>query len=233
MGHYAVAAAVKRIPARQRAALILRKYQAETQLTGALDALMAAPPPEKVRRAQAALRSRLGETLPARVWYGAIQRTPVGQVWLAVSDRGLVAVNFGVSEQQFLAEVRRRARGQVERSETRIGPAATQIGEYFAGRRTAFDFPIDLRSVSDFQRRVLEAAARIPRGQVTTYAEIARRIGRPRASRAVGQALGHNPVPIVIPCHRVLASDGSLRGYGAGAGIRSKEWLLKFEGVWR
>ncbi|NIL95766.1 MAG: methylated-DNA--[protein]-cysteine S-methyltransferase, partial [Planctomycetales bacterium] len=100
---------------------------------------------------------------------------------------------------------------------------------YLEGSRLTFDLPLDLRRVTDFQRQVLQAAAGVPRGQVTTYGEIARQIGKPNAARAVGQALGRNPVPIVIPCHRVIAADGSLRGYSGGGGIRSKAKLLQLE----
>jgi methylated-DNA-[protein]-cysteine S-methyltransferase len=101
--------------------------------------------------------------------------------------------------------------------------------QYLQGRRRTFDLPVDLRHLTPFQQRVLHAAQAVPRGQVSTYGQIARRIGRPRAARAVGQALGSNPIPIVIPCHRVLASDGSLHGYSGRGGIKTKAWLLRLE----
>jgi methylated-DNA-[protein]-cysteine S-methyltransferase len=85
--------------------------------------------------------------------------------------------------------------------------------------------------MSEFQRRVLNIALKIPRGKVLTYGDVAKAIGKPQASRAVGQALGHNPVPIVIPCHRVLGADGSLHGYSAGGGLQTKAWLLQLEGA--
>jgi methylated-DNA-[protein]-cysteine S-methyltransferase len=106
-----------------------------------------------------------------------------------------------------------------------------QLGEYFAGQRESFNVPVDLSRSTDFQQQVLRAAARVPRGGLATYAEIARHIGKPRASRAVGQALARNPVPIVIPCHRVVAADGSLTGYSGRGGIRTKAQLLVLEGV--
>lgn len=90
---------------------------------------------------------------------------------------------------------------------------------------------MDLTSLTDFQRRVLLTTQQVPRGKVTTYGEIACQIGQPRASQAVGQALGRNPVPLVIPCHRVLASDGSLGGYSGGGGVKTKAQLLQLEGV--
>jgi methylated-DNA-[protein]-cysteine S-methyltransferase len=105
------------------------------------------------------------------------------------------------------------------------------VGEYLSGRRTAFDVPVDLSRMTAFQQEVLAAACQIPRGQVRTYSDLARQIGRPKAARAVGQALGSNPVPIVVPCHRVLAADGSLRGYSGGGGIATKARLLRLEGA--
>jgi methylated-DNA-[protein]-cysteine S-methyltransferase len=106
-----------------------------------------------------------------------------------------------------------------------------QVREYLDGKRTKFDLPLDMTTMTDFQRQVLSAALKIPRGKWLTYGEVAKAIGRPQASRAVGQALGHNPVPIVIPCHRVLGSDGSLHGYSGGGGIQTKAWLLQLEGA--
>jgi O-6-methylguanine DNA methyltransferase len=99
-----------------------------------------------------------------------------------------------------------------------VAQARTQLAEYLAGTRAFFSVPVDLSGVGRFQRRVLEAAARIPFGEVRSYAWIAREVGHPRAVRAVGTALGRNPVPLIIPCHRVLRSDGAVGGYGLGGG---------------
>ena len=99
---------------------------------------------------------------------------------------------------------------------------AEQIKDYLNGERTNFEIPIDLSSLTNFQRQVLLATLQIPRGQIVTYGEIARRIGNPKSMRAVGQALGRNPIPIVIPCHRVIASNGSLGGYSGGGGLETK-----------
>jgi methylated-DNA-[protein]-cysteine S-methyltransferase len=106
-----------------------------------------------------------------------------------------------------------------------------QVQEYLDGKRTRFDLALDMSTMSEFQRRVLSIALKIPRGKYLTYGDVAKAIGKPQSSRAVGQALGHNPVPIVIPCHRVLGSDGSLHGYSGGGGIRTKAWLLRLEGA--
>jgi methylated-DNA-[protein]-cysteine S-methyltransferase len=162
------------------------------------------------------------------LYYGRLA-TPLGPVLAAVSDRGLVGVSFEPEADAFGAALRRRHRATVVRSEARLAPVRRQLREYLAGRRRRFALPVDLRTVSPFQRRVLAAARRIPRGRVVSYGELARRIGAPGASRAVGQALGRNPVPIVIPCHRVVAGGGRLGGYVGGAAI--KRTLLRLEGA--
>ena len=202
-------------------------------VTTALDQLYAAGPGEsatvqaqtRLRQALAAANSR---TEP--LWYDVLPTSPIGPVYVAVSSRGLYTVRFGVAERVFVDDLGRDSGRAPIRSAARAGAAARQVGQYLAGRRQAFDLPVDLGAVTSFQREVLLAACQIPRGQVRTYAEVARQIGRPKAARAVGQALASNPVPIVVPCHRVLAADGSLRGYTGGGGIRTKQQLLTLEG---
>ncbi|HEY4721255.1 MAG TPA: methylated-DNA--[protein]-cysteine S-methyltransferase, partial [Anaerolineae bacterium] len=152
-------------------------------------------------------------------------------LFVAVNERGLVALDFGLRESDFVARVQRRTKATLIRSREKTAEALRQVEDYLAGKRTTFDLPLDMSLMTDFQRRVLLAALKIPRGQYRTYHEIAQAIGKPKASRAVGQALGHNPVPIVIPCHRVLGSDGSLHGYSGGGGLKTKAWLLELEGV--
>jgi methylated-DNA-[protein]-cysteine S-methyltransferase len=155
--------------------------------------------------------------------------TPIGRVFVAATPAGLVRVSFRQSETAFLADLRRQLGVEPVRSETRTGDVIHQLHSYFAGERRHFDVRVDLRHVSPFQRRVLEAAAGVPAGQVVSYGEIARRIGQPRGGRAVGQALGRNPVPIVIPCHRVVAAGGRIGGYTGGLTIKRK--LLRLEGA--
>jgi methylated-DNA-[protein]-cysteine S-methyltransferase len=108
--------------------------------------------------------------------------------------------------------------------------ASRQLNEYLAHKRTQFDLPLDWSEIRGFQRDVLELTYLIPFGTVLTYGEIARRLGKPAACRAVGAALGRNPLPIFIPCHRVVAANGALTGYSAAEGIRTKAWLLTLEG---
>ena len=200
-----------------------------------LDALyQRGPAAADTARAQARLKQALAaQARPAQaeVWYDVLAHSSIGAVYVGVTRRGLCAVRFGLSERQFVAALHRETGASPLRSAARAGAAARQVGEYLAGRRTAFDVPVDLSRATAFQQQVLLAACQIPRGQVRTYSDLARQIGRPKAARAVGQALGSNPVPIVVPCHRVLAADGSLRGYSGGGGIATKERLLRLEGA--
>jgi methylated-DNA-[protein]-cysteine S-methyltransferase len=191
---------------------------------------MKAPTPDATRRAQAALRARLHKERTAPVWSDFLPHTPLGPIWIAVSEAGLVAIHYGADE-GWLRQVHARGFKHVERSTEKTASARAQLLDYLRQRRTAFDLPVDWRGVRDFQRRVLSAALAIPRGQTKTYAQIAQRIGKPKAARAVGQALGHNPMPIVVPCHRVVAADGSLRGYTGHQGITTKAFLLRLEGA--
>lgn len=205
-------------------------------VTQALDALFAAGlDPAILSQAQDHLKQMLAEEESRSVYYDVLTDTPLGDVYLAVGALGLLALSFGVGEQAFLDGLRRhdKARGDVSilRSAERTARAAQQVVAYLDGREEGFDLVVDLSALSEFHRQVLLATSEVPRGQVTTYGEIARRIGRPQSARAVGQALGHNPVPIVIPCHRVVAADGSLGGYSGGGGLRSKAHLLHLEGV--
>ena len=202
------------------------------RLTAALDALYAVgPTAQATKQAQAKVRQALAQAKGRIVYYAVAPRTLVGNLFVAVNDRGLVALDFGLRESDFVARVQQRTKATLIRSREKTAEALRQVEDYLAGKRTTFDLPLDMSLMTDFQRRVLLAALKIPRGQYRTYHEIAQAIGKPKASRAVGQALGHNPVPIVIPCHRVLGSDGSLHGYSGGGGIKTKAWLLDLEGV--
>jgi methylated-DNA-[protein]-cysteine S-methyltransferase len=117
-----------------------------------------------------------------------------------------------------------------EHSDTVLDRAATQLTEYFSGQRKTFDVPITLAGTA-FQMAVWDLLNQLPFGAVTTYGEIGFATGRPTAGRAVGGAIGANPVPILVPCHRVLASNGKITGYSAGNGVPTKVWLLDHEGM--
>jgi len=168
---------------------------------------------------------------PRRVVYYTSLASPIGRLHIAATEKGLVRLSFDQSEASFVAELRQRLKADVVRSAQKVAAVVAQLEAYFAGKRRTFDLPIDDRLIPPFQRSVLTAARGVPAGQVVSYGEIARRIGRPKASRAVGQALGHNPIPIVIPCHRVVSSSGGLGGYTGGLPIKKK--LLRLEGAYR
>lgn len=159
-----------------------------------------------------------------------VSESPLGAVHMAVGSRGaLLKLSFADSDEGFLSDL--KAWGEPVRAPSAVTEVAEQLQDYFLGRRTRFDLDVDLRRMTAFQQEVLQAAQEIPCGSVTTYKRIAERLGRPNASRAVGGALGANPIVIVVPCHRVLASDGTLGGYSGPGGIRSKGFLLEHEGV--
>ena len=167
---------------------------------------------------------------PSSLYIGELNGTPLGDLRLAASDFGLVAVEWAESQPEFDAYLQRLKRPL--RLDTRkIKPYAKELGEYLQGKRQAFTIPIDWTLFRPFQREALQAVFRIPYGETRTYLEIALQIGRERAYRAVGRANATNPMPLVIPCHRVIGSDGKLHGYGGGAGLPTKEWLLKMEGA--
>jgi methylated-DNA-[protein]-cysteine S-methyltransferase len=155
--------------------------------------------------------------------------SPLGRLYIAANDRGLCGLDFGISQADFIRQLDPMA--HTEQARETLAPVSRQLQEYFAGERLRFDIPLDLERMTSFQANVLQAARRIPAGSVRTYGEVAKTIGKPRASRAVGQALGRNPLPIVIPCHRVIGSDGSLGGYSGSGGLESKRYLLTLEGA--
>lgn len=201
-------------------------------LTAAMDAIYRSGPTlEATKEAIIQTRAAVDELNRKLVFYDAIPETPVGPVFLAVSARGLVAVNMNIAEEEFRMAVFEACQVHPERDPEKTRLPRTQLEEYLLGRREFFDLPLDLDALSPFQRQVLLTTIRIPRGNVANYHEIARRIGKPNASQAVGQALGRNPIPIVIPCHRVIASDGSLGGYSGGGGTETKARLLAIEGA--
>ena len=153
--------------------------------------------------------------------------SPVGRLLVAASDRGLCRISFDPEPE---AEAERLARAfGVRVLRTPLDEPRRELDEYFEGRRRAFDLPIDLGSVPDFHRTVLGELSRVPFGEVTTYGTLASRAGRPRAARAVGTVMNRNPIPIVLPCHRVVGSTGKLVGYGGG--LDRKEFLLRLEGA--
>jgi methylated-DNA-[protein]-cysteine S-methyltransferase len=155
--------------------------------------------------------------------------TPVGTLLVAASDRGLCRIAYDAEPERELDLLARAFGVRVLRSASPIEPARRQLDEYFEGKRRRFDLALDIALQADFNRRVLRELARVPYGEVVTYGELAARAARPRAARAVGTVMNRNPLPIVLPCHRVIGANGKLVGYGGG--LERKEALLRLEGA--
>lgn len=193
---------------------------------GAIDADILEPPPLNLPRRD-------------RVWYTRIE-SPIGDLILAATPQGLREIEFGtdVDDPAYADRLRHRGtepvyvdRFEDANPEARINleRAAAQLSEYFGGQRAGFDVPLDWGAMPPFQRSVLEATSEVPFGHLDTYAGIARKIGKPGATRAVGNALGRNPIPVIVPCHRVIRSDATIGGYAGG--LDKKQRLLSLEGV--
>lgn len=150
--------------------------------------------------------------------------TPIGQLRVAARDDGLVAILFPNQ-----TDVKFPKREGSARARAHLAKGLTALERYFAGRKKDFNGVMLAPDGTAFQKNVWAALARIPFGKTRSYAEIAREIGNPKAMRAVGLANGRNPLPIIVPCHRVIGADGSLTGFGGG--LPAKKWLLEFEGA--
>jgi len=166
-----------------------------------------------------------------KLYFGQTGITQLGKFWLAASDLGLVAVEWGQTRVDFEDYLLKRFKRGIQYSPDHIREASTQLKEYLSGERKSFTMKIDWSVLRQFQQSVLHATHEIPYGETRTYKEIALRIGRPRAARAVGRAEATNPMPLVLPCHRVIGADGKLHGYGLAEGLKTKAWLLKLEGA--
>lgn len=163
----------------------------------------------------------------AEVAYALIP-SPLGPLFIALGERGIVALEFHADggEAERLA-----ARGLSARHDPdALAEIRAQVGDYFAGRRETFELPVDLSTLTPFEREALDTVAQIPFGQTRTYGEIAQALGKPGGSQAVGQAMGRNPVPLIIPCHRVIAGGNKLHGYSGRGGVETKIALLRLEG---
>jgi methylated-DNA-[protein]-cysteine S-methyltransferase len=155
--------------------------------------------------------------------------SPIGDLLVAASDRGLAAISFDSEPQDSLERLARIAGPRVLRSPRSVDAARRELDQYFEGRRRTFDLSLDLRALPPFTLSVLDQLARVPYGETTTYGALARRVGHPRAARAVGTVMNRNRIPIVLPCHRVVGSTGSLTGYAGGLDV--KQALLELEGA--
>jgi methylated-DNA-[protein]-cysteine S-methyltransferase len=160
--------------------------------------------------------------------YDIVTDTPLGDLLLGVTDHGLCRIHFDPDPERELESLARQFGPRVLRSAQPVERVKLQLDEYFAGKRRAFDVDWDLRPLPAFNQRVLAELAHIEYGTTTTYGDLAAVSGSPRAARAVGTVMNRNPIPIVLPCHRVVGANGKLVGYAGG--LERKEQLLRLEG---
>jgi len=178
-------------------------------------------------RAMAAFRDRAEEAGLVDVAYATID-SPLGELLVAGTRRGLVRISFPTEEHGLVVEeLATTVSPRILEAPARLDDVRRELDEYFDGERTRFDVALDMQLTHGFTRKVLRVTSRIPFGSVSTYKDVARRAGNDRAYRAAGNALGANPIPIVVPCHRVLHADGGLGGYGGGLDV--KRFLLHLE----
>ena len=158
-----------------------------------------------------------------------VVESPIGPLLVAATERGLARIYFDADPELHLDRLARAYGPRVLRSPVAVDATRRQLDEYFAGSRSSFELDVDLRDAAPFAKQVLGELARVPYGQTTTYGTLAAKVGAPRAARAVGTVMNRNPIPIVLPCHRVVGSNGSLTGYAGGLDV--KERLLRLEGA--
>jgi len=200
-------------------------------MTDELERRLADPavPPLDVGALRARVAARAADAGLLDVAYGVLD-SPLGPLTVMVTPRGLVRISYGdeaIGAQ--LDEVAERVSPRILEAPEQTDAVRRQLDEYFEGDRHRFELPIDWRLVRGFAGGVLRATARIPFGSVSSYREVAAEAGSPNAYRAAGNALGSNPIPIVVPCHRVLHAGGGLGGYTGG--LERKRYLLRLEGV--
>ena len=202
------------------------------ELTDALDVIYAAgPDPSRSSKAQDLVRRVISDTQAKGLYYDVMRDSLIGPIFIGVDGQGVVAIKIDSSEADFISGVEQKYGAVITHSPDKVAGVIEQLREYFEGQRSSFSLDVNLKQLTQFQQKVLLATLEVPHGQITTYGEIARRLGKVRLARAVGQALARNPIPILIPCHRVLSADGSLHGYSGGKGLETKGQLLRLEGA--
>jgi methylated-DNA-[protein]-cysteine S-methyltransferase len=187
------------------------------------------PDPDRDERLAAELTRRAESEGLLDVAYAEID-SPVGPLLAAATPRGLVRITFPVeSHETVLEQLAATISPRVLEAPAKLDETRRELDRYFEGKLQEFELALDWQLTRGFYRKVLRATARIPYGQTRSYSEMAKRAGSPRAVRATGTALGSNPLPIIVPCHRVLRSGGALGGYGGG--LETKQTLLELEGA--
>ena len=204
-------------------------YARYRAVNAVVDELRAAPPPDS-EAARVRVLARLSDLRARLVRYG-VYASPLGPMLIAATEHGIALVEYLGRRGAAGSWLLRQAELEADADGADLARYHRELLAYLAGRRTTLDWPLDLRfASSEFHRAVLQATAGVPYGAVSSYAGIAHDIGKPAAVRAVAQALRHNPVPIVVPCHRIIGSGGSLVGY-AGNRLGLKQRLLGVEGI--
>jgi methylated-DNA-[protein]-cysteine S-methyltransferase len=163
------------------------------------------------------------------VAFDVIDDTPIGPLLVGVTDLGVCRISFDPESEHQLEQLARQFGPRVLRSPRPVDRVRRELDEYFAGRRQHFDIEPDVRGLPEWNRKVLAELARVDYGRTTTYGTLAALTGNPRAARAVGTVMNRNPIPIILPCHRVVGASGSITGYAGG--LDRKEQLLRLEGA--
>ncbi len=169
------------------------------------------------------------DSAPPPVYIGRLAESEIGPLWVAVSDGSLLIVDWNMSQAEFSRLVWRRFQRLADYNPKRTAEPMRQLKAYLAGDLVEFSLPLDLSHHTAFQQQVLRLTIAIPYGQTCTYKQLALQAGVPHAARAVGRVEATNPIPLVIPCHRVVGTDGSRHGYGGPGGVKLKAWLLQLE----
>jgi methylated-DNA-[protein]-cysteine S-methyltransferase len=159
-----------------------------------------------------------------------IEKSPAGSLALAATDEGLARLFF-CTKKDYASFLKANQLSQNIKPSQIIKQASKQISEYFDGKRTEFDIPLDLQGQTPFRLKVLKACARIPFGHTLTYRDLAAKAGSPRGARAAGGAMANNPIALIVPCHRVIGSDWGLHGFSSPGGLKTKAILLNHEGI--
>ena len=162
-----------------------------------------------------------------KIFYADIE-SPMGSIWAAISKKGLIRLNLPCSEDKFLNELSTQINDEPEYRPSKLDTLSLWLDDYFKGKRSKYSGSFDLRG-TDFQKKVWKTIYKIPYGKLTSYGLLAKAIKKPKASRAVGNAVGQNPITILIPCHRVVWNNGGIGGFGGG--LNRKRFLLNVEGI--